>query len=111
MQVTALPVSSSTKILSFGCNVPRDVQQHYPELFLENDDNNDPLKIQKLSNQQAVMLRPLPDVGMIENVGIVGTVTIFGRSTAMVWVGWGRLQKNHSKPASEAITGQSLGSG
>jgi hypothetical protein len=109
VQVTAFSKSRGTKILSFGCHVPNDLQ-HGPTLSDENLDFDDPLEIKKVNNQLA-MPHPLPDIGSIENVGIVGTVTLFGRSTAMVWVGWGRLQKKHSQGASEVITKRSLGAG
>jgi aminopeptidase C len=111
LQVTSIPEISGTKIFSFGCRVPANLQQHDPSLMSdENVDFDDALKIQSMDNKSAKLLQQ-SDVELIEKNGIVGTVTIFGRSTAMVWVGWGRLHEQHSQDVSEIITQRSLGSG
>lgn len=111
IQVTSFPDSIGTKILCFGCDVPCEIQDHTAlTLNDEHEDFDDPLTNQKLGNHQ-VMPPPTLDIGMLENVGIVGTVTFLGRSTAMVWVGWGRLLPKYHQDVDGDTTQQNLGAG
>jgi hypothetical protein len=107
LQIASLPVSTSTIILCFGCDVPNDLQESASTLNDDNDDFDDPLKIHKLSKHQSVPISTLD----LENVGIVGTITLLGRSTAMVWVGWGRLQDKHHQGTSAVTSKLNLGAG
>ena len=109
LRITSLPEStgSATKILCFGCNVPSDVQGSASTLNDDNDDFDDPLKVHTLSKDQSLPVLSLD----VENDGIVGTITLLGRSTAMVWVGWGRLQDKHRQETSAVASIPKLGAG
>ena len=107
LQTTLLPESTSTKILCFACKVPSHVQESASTLNDENDDFEDPLKSHNMSMHQSLSIPSLD----LENVGIVGTITLLGHSTAMIWVGWGRFQdKDHQGTLSVAAR-RNLGAG
>ena len=93
IKVTSCPESGATKIYCFGCHVPSEESSGLDATTQNNnneEDFDDPLKESELNKPQS-LFSPVPDDGILENIGIVGTITILGRSTAMVWVGWGRL--------------------
>ena len=113
LQDTSMPENSGTKIFSFGCRIPIDGTQHYSDTSMREEimDLENPLQIQSKTNHTALP-HPQSDIGLKDNVGVVGTVTLLGRSTAMVWVGWGRLQDyRHSQDDLGIVANQSLGSG
>jgi hypothetical protein len=81
-----------TKFISFACPVPYDESIVVPPA---NNNDDDWL----LDNPQLVTRLPIqqPPACMVVNsygemvIGIVGTITMLGRTTAMIWWSWGRI--------------------
>jgi hypothetical protein len=75
-----------TKFISFACPIP------YDESIVVPPANNDDFL---LDNPQLVTRLPIPPA-MVNSygemaIGIVGTITMLGRTTAMIWWSWGRI--------------------
>lgn len=71
--VTVEEMEAKMETLSFAVNIPSDMS------FVPKDPDAAP------------SLAVPPHGGFTENRGIVGTVTLFGSKSIMVWFGWGHL--------------------
>jgi hypothetical protein len=84
---------ANTEILTFGCEIPSDMS------FVPRDPD-DPL----------AAASPIPvNRSSDENQGIVGTITMLGSKSVMVWFGWGRIRHDVLPSAQQA--GQALNVG
>jgi hypothetical protein len=77
-----------TKFISFACPVPYDDES----IVVPPANNDDWL----LDNPQLVTRLPIPPASVVNSygemaIGIVGTITMLGRTTAMIWWSWGRI--------------------
>lgn len=84
--------TTTTEILSFACAVPDDVI--FGVLPKDPDDPRaaapPPVAANHFTNETSDK-QP-------QGVGIVGTVTMLGGKSAMVWFGWGRTMRRESTP-------------
>ena len=72
METSGEHTTTNTEFHSFACNVPLDT------LASEGEDPS------------PVTPNILTTAG---DVGVVGTITVLGRTTVMIWLGWGKIQE------------------
>jgi hypothetical protein len=88
----ATSFQATTDVVPFACRLPADIS-------LIPFDPDEPLAASK----QSVPINVSPDM---TDQGIVGTITLLGNSSAMIWYGWGRIVTSHAKGNSDTTTSE-----
>jgi hypothetical protein len=72
-----------TRFHSFACHVPLN------DLLVSSEDANE----EEEENGLRVAPQSIPPrASLPSDIAVVGTVTVLGRTTVLIWLGWGRVQ-------------------